>query len=159
MVPLLLLLRENIRDEQAKNLGIISHILITSHNFSVVRIIQSPACRLAFSLWRKLSNLSPLGDLPPLPTIANRKMTITPNPEARSSGRRRKLRMAIGVLIVIVTICAAVGLNVDSLAALVLVGVSIGVAYRLPRGFQQKRAIAVENVVRYFSFPYSCRIN
>ena len=97
------------------------------------------------SLWRKLTNLSPLGDLPPVPTIENRKLTITPNPEARTSGRTRKLRMGVGVLIIIVTICAVVGLNVNGLVALVLVGMSIGVAYRLPREFQQKRAVAVKN--------------
>src|SRR3984957_15697091 len=97
------------------------------------------------SLWRKLSNLSPLGDLPPLPTLANLKMTIVPSPEARALGRKRKLRIGVGILIVIVTICAVVGLNVAGFLALLFVGLSIVLAYRLPRELQEKRAIAIKN--------------
>jgi DNA-binding helix-hairpin-helix protein with protein kinase domain len=107
--------------------------------------IDVPAGLDIESLWRRINNLASLGDLPPIPTVTNRNLAVPAFSEVRSQGRTRRVRIGIGVFIVIMTICCVVWLNVNGLVALPIIAVAIGIAYRLPLSLQQKRAAAIKH--------------
>jgi DNA-binding helix-hairpin-helix protein with protein kinase domain len=107
--------------------------------------IDLPAGLDIEGLWRKINSLPALGNLPAIPTLANRNWKITPTSEARSAGRSRRVRIGIGISILIFTICFVVRLNLEGAVALPLIACAIGVAYWLPHSLQKKRAVAVKH--------------
>ena len=97
------------------------------------------------ALWRRINSLSALGELPPIPTVANRNLKVRATPQARSAGRSRRLRIGSGVAMVVLTICCVVWLNLDGVVSLLVIAGAIGIAYRLPRDLQQKRAVLINH--------------
>jgi len=99
-----------------------------------------PAALDIESLWRRINSLPTLGVLPPIPTLANRNLAVSPNPKARAVGRNRKMRIGIGIVILAVTIFFVVEVSLTGIASLGLIVAAIVVAYILPQALQQKRA-------------------
>jgi len=97
-------------------------------------------------LWKRLSSLPALGDLPSIPTLADLAMSISPTLEARSVGRARKLRIGVGIAAVILTVCLVVGISVNGIDGFVLIAAVVGLALWLPRDHQRKRAAVAKTV-------------
>jgi DNA-binding helix-hairpin-helix protein with protein kinase domain len=92
-------------------------------------------------IWRTLTSLAPIGDLPGLPPIQN--LGISASQEARTIGRTRKLRVGIGVLVIIASVCLLFAANANGLVTLLVMGGAIAFAYQFPqRVFRKRRTYA-----------------
>jgi len=97
-------------------------------------------------LWKRLSSLPALGPLPPIEMLANLAKSISATPEALSVGRQRKLRIGVGIVAVILTVCLVLGHNLDGSSSLVLIAFSIGFGLWFPRDQHIKRTAARKTV-------------
>jgi DNA-binding helix-hairpin-helix protein with protein kinase domain len=97
-------------------------------------------------LWTKLNGLPALGSIPPVPTLASLNIHVQPTPEASVLGRKRKLRIALGILAVIVSVCIVIGANLSLFPSVILIAVTIIFACKLPQKLQRQRAIALDAV-------------
>jgi len=94
------------------------------------------------ALWNKLAILPTLGQLPPIPTLLNRSAPLA-NPEWKSKGRKRRLRVAFGILTVLAVVSLASVTNLGPGPDFVLIAASIIFAWMFPRELQRQRATAV----------------
>jgi DNA-binding helix-hairpin-helix protein with protein kinase domain len=97
-------------------------------------------------LWTKLNGLPALGSIPPVPTLASLNIRVQPTLEASALGRNRKLRIALGVLAVIVSVCIVIGANLSLFPSVILITVTIIFACKIPQELQRKRATALDAI-------------
>jgi DNA-binding helix-hairpin-helix protein with protein kinase domain len=97
-------------------------------------------------LWARLNGLPPLGALPSLPTLASLNVHVEPTAEASALGRRRKIRIALGILAIVASVSIAIGANFGAFPSLIFIAITIVFAYKLPQNLQRQRAAAVDAV-------------
>lgn len=99
--------------------------------------------------WRRIASLPPLGALPRITAIHNQSLSISPTPESRALGRRRRKRISIGIIAVIVAVVLAAVFVPNGILSLGLILASIIFAFKFPQGLQKQKAIALGTFQSY----------
>jgi DNA-binding helix-hairpin-helix protein with protein kinase domain len=95
-------------------------------------------------LWRTLQSLPSLGSLAQITTPQNFVLPSVVPKEILQRGRNRRIRMWIGVAIVVAVTSLAFGLRLDGTSSLLMVIGSITIAFMLPRKLNKERAAAAK---------------
>jgi DNA-binding helix-hairpin-helix protein with protein kinase domain len=100
-------------------------------------------------LWRKIAALPALGAPPRITAVHSQNLSILPTPESKSSGRSRRMRIAIGIITVIVAVLCAVLIVPNGALSLGLIVGSIAFAYKFPKALQKQKGIALAEFKNY----------
>jgi DNA-binding helix-hairpin-helix protein with protein kinase domain len=100
-------------------------------------------------LWRKIAALPALGAPPRITAVHGRNLSILPTSESKSLGRSRRMRIAIGIIAVIVAVLCAVLIMPNGALSLGLIVGSIAFAYKFPQALQKQKGVALTEFKNY----------